>query len=332
MALLRPFLLAATVLPLSLIACGGGDDDSQPTPAGTHYHYVVSKVDVPTNNQTSTEYGLDLDGKPPVDNQLGMVLSQLSSPTLGGFDIQGTINKAVLEGSIILLADVQTSDATFASDGATGMSVYLGENPVPSACNGSADTAECTGDSCTGCGHQLSPSGGMFDVKAGNDDLALAGKIVGGTFTGGPGNLTIQIALSGDQPIELDLIGARVKASQMSADTLGSVIIGGALSQDDINNKVIPAVVTQLQPTIARDCTDLTNPPDCGCAASSTGKTILGIFDKNPVDCKITQDEVVNNQVVASLLAPDVTINGVKALSLGIRVKAEKATFTPAGQ
>ncbi|MFT3692632.1 MAG: hypothetical protein QM831_05795 [Kofleriaceae bacterium] len=285
----------------------------------------MNKVDVPTNNQQSTEYGLDLDGKAPVDNQLGMVLSQLASPSLGGFDIQGTINKAVLDGSIILLADVQTSDATFASDSATGLSVYLGQNPMPAACN-TGEMADCTGDTCTGCGHQLSPSGGSFDVMAGNSDLALAGKIVGGTFNGGPGNLTIQIALSG-APIELDLIGARVKASQMSAATIGSMILGGALSQDDINNKVIPAVVTQLQPTIARDCTMLNNPPDCGCAASSTGKTILGIFDKNPVDCMITQDEVVNNAVVSSLLAPDVTINGVKALSLGIKVTAEMATF-----
>jgi hypothetical protein len=33
-----------------------------------------------------------------------------------------------------------------------------------------------------------------------------------------------------------------------------------------------------------------------------------------------------------SLLAPDVTIDGKMALSLGIKVAAEKATFTVAGE
>ncbi len=324
MAFLRPLLLAATLIPMSLVACGGDDDDSQPTPVGTHYHYVVNKVNVPTSTALATEYGLDIDGTGAKnDNALGMVLSLLASPSLGNFDIQGTIDTAVASGSIILLADVQTSDATFTSDGATGISVKLGENPMPAACNGSADTT---------CGHHLTPTGGSFDVKAGNDDLALGGKIVGGTFNGGPGNLSIQIALSGTNPIQLDLIGARVKASSMTSDNLGSVIIGGAISQDDINTKVIPTVVTELAPTITRDCTMPTVPPGCGCVSGSTGATILSIFDKNPVDCAVSMDEVVNNGIVSSSLAPDVTVNGVKALSLGIKVTAEKATFTVAGE
>ena len=44
----RPFLLAAAALvPMSLVACGG-DDGGQPTPEGTHYHYIANKVFVPT--------------------------------------------------------------------------------------------------------------------------------------------------------------------------------------------------------------------------------------------------------------------------------------------
>src|SRR5262245_35881969 len=99
----RPFLFAAAVLPLSLVACGG--DDGPVVPEGMHYHYVGNQVLVPTTNTQSREYGLDLnkDGQP--DNQLGMVLSQLTGM---GFKIQDTIDTAIAQGGIILLVDFQT--------------------------------------------------------------------------------------------------------------------------------------------------------------------------------------------------------------------------------
>ena len=329
MAFTRSFFVAAlaAVVPMSLVACGGGD--AVITPEGAHYHYVVNKALVPTNNNESREYGLDLNGDGTPDNQLGMVLGTLAGM---GFDIQATIDTAVLEGSISLLADVQTADATFMSSSATGMSVFIGSNPQPAACN-SGEAVTCTTAKpavCTGCGHQLDPSGGTFTTGT-NMNLALAGKIIGGTFNGGPGDLTIQIALGGTTAIDLNLIGARAKASGMSADAITGLVFAGALSQDDINTKVIPAVVTQLVPTIARDCTMLTAPPGCGCADGTTGKTIIGLFDTN-MDCTVTAAEVMSNSLIMSLLAPDVTINGTKALSLGIKVTAEKATFTVAGE
>ena len=329
MAFTRSFLLAAlaAVVPMSLVACGGGNDVI--TPVGAHYHYVVNKALVPTNNNESREYGLDLNGDGTPDNQLGMVLGTLAGM---GFDIQATIDTAVLEGSISLLADVQTADATFMSSSATGLSVFIGSNPQPAACN-TSETVTCTTTKpavCTGCGHQLTPAGGMFTVGA-NMNLALAGKIIGGTFNGGPGNLTIQIALGGTTAIDLNLIGARAKASGMSGDAITGLVFAGALSQDDINTKVIPAVVTQLQPTIARDCTMLSAPPGCGCADGTTGKTIIGLFDTN-MDCMVTSAEVMSNSLIMSLLAPDVQVDGKMALSLGIKVTAEKATFTVPGE
>jgi len=329
MAFTRSFFVAAlaAVVPMSLVACGGGDDVI--TPVGAHYHYVVNKALVPTNNNESREYGLDLNGDGTPDNQLGMVLGTLAGM---GFDIQATIDTAVLEGSISLLADVQTADATFMSSSATGMSVFIGSNPQPAACD-TGESVTCTTAKpavCTGCGHQLTPTGGTF-TSGTNQNLALAGKIIGGTFNGGPGDLTIQIALGGTTAIDLNLIGARAKASGMTADGITGLVFAGALSQDDINTKVIPAVVTQLAPTIARDCTMLTAPPGCGCADGTTGKTIIGLFDTN-MDCMVTSAEVMTNSLIMSLLAPDVTINGTKALSLGIKVTAEKATFTVAGE
>jgi len=330
----RPFLLAAAVVPMSLASCGGDDGGGNVVPEGTHYHFVANAVFVPTSNTQARDYGLDLNGDNTVDNQLGMVLSTLAGM---GFDIQATIDTAVAEGSIILLADFQTKD--FSNTTAAGIQVFLGENEMPAACNAGEMYNTMTK---TGCKHHLDGSG-MFSIAASSpSNAALGGKIVNGTFTGGPGDLSLQIALGGTDAIKLDLIGARAKASMISENgigmgTSGGVVFAGAVTKDDIDNKVIPAIQTQLVPIIARDCTMLSNPPMCGCAADSTGKTILGLFDTgnvNPAvhDCMVTVDEIKNNSLIVSLLAPDVTINGKMALSLGIKATAVKGAYTVAGQ
>jgi hypothetical protein len=45
-------------------------------------------------------------------------------------------------------------------------------------------------------------------------------------------------------------------------------------------------------------------------------------------DCMITVDEIKNNSLIVSLLAPDVTVEGMQALSLGVSVHAVVATFS----
>jgi hypothetical protein len=326
MASIRPlFALAAAALPL-IVACGGDDGGGTVIPEGEHTQYVAKKAFVPTNNNQAREFGLDLNKDKTVDNQLGMVLGTLSSM---GFDIQGTIDKAVAEGSIILLLDFQTKD--FTNSSAAGLSVLLGQNPVPAACNsGETYCNTATPPVCTGCGHHLAGTG-MFTIKS-DMNAAVGGKIVNGTFNGGPGDLTLQIAL-GDTaaPIQLDLIGARAKATGIAADKIDSVILAGALTQEDLNTKVIPAIQGSIAPIILRDCPSPTMPPACGCMTGSTGKTVLDLFDGDITgttkDCTVSVAEIMGNSLIQSLLAPDVTIDGKQALSLGIKVEATKASF-----
>jgi hypothetical protein len=325
----RPFLLAAALMPMSLVACGG--DDGNVVPEGMHYHYVANAVYVPTSNTQAREYGLDLNADGTVDNQLGMVLSTLAGM---GFDIQATLDTAVAEGSIILLADFQTKD--FTNTTAAGIQVFLGDMPMPAACNSGEMYNETTK---TGCKHHLDGTA-SFTIAAGSpSNASLGGKIVNGTFTGGPGNLSLQIALGGTDAINLDLIGARAKASAITetaiGGTSGGVIFAGAVTKDDIDNKVIPAIQKQLVPIITRDCpgTDPLSTPPCMCAADSTGKTILGLFDVAPTkDCMVSVEEIKTNSLIVSLLAPDVTIDGKMALSLGIKATAVKATYTAPNQ
>ncbi|MDB4961796.1 MAG: hypothetical protein JWP01_1795 [Myxococcales bacterium] len=319
MASIRPFLLLAA-LPFSLVACGG-DDGGEPmiVPEGEHTQYVASKANVPTNNNQAREYGLDLDGNGVADNQLGMVLGTLSTM---GFDIQTTIDDAVNEGSIILLVDFQTKD--FTNTTAAGIKILLGSNPMPQPCTDPAMPTPAT------CGKHLAGTG-MFSISSTSpSDAALGGKIINGTFTGGPGDLSLQIALGSTEPLTLDLIGARAKASAITATDIGSVILAGALTESDLNTKVIPAIAAQIAPVIAADCTMPASPPGCGCMASSTGKTVLDLFDGGdgtPKNCMVSVEEIKMNSLIQSLLAPDVTINGVKALSLGIKIEAKHATF-----
>jgi len=320
MASIRPYLLAAA-LSLTVIACGD-DGGGTVIPEGEHYQYVSSKANVPTNNNQAREFGLDLNGDKVVDNQLGMVLGTLATM---GFDIQGTIDEAVAEGSIILLVDFQTKD--FTSTSAAGIKILLGDMPMPQPCTDPLMPTIPT------CGKHLAGTG-TFTISANSPQTAaLGGKIINGTFTGGPGDISLQIALGGTDAIQLDLIGARAKASGISPDGITSVVLAGALTESDLNTKVIPAIATQLEPTIADDCTMRTMPQapiNCGCMAGSTGKTVLDLFDGGDgtaKDCTVSVAEITQNSLIQSLLAPDVTIDGVKALSLGIKVEAKKATF-----
>jgi hypothetical protein len=350
MAFQRPYrFIALAALSMSFGACsssGGGE----PKPEGTKYQYVASQLDVPVSNDQAREYGLDLDGNGQPDNQLGMVLATLGGM---GFDIQGTVDIAVLEGTVILLVDFQTQD--FMNTTAAGIQVFLGQNPQPPACN-AGETATCdetvpSMPVCTGCGHQLNGTSQFTIDPSGPSNAALSGKIVAGTFTGGPGDLSLPLTLAGAN-LQLDLIGGRVKCSGVTATAIGSAtadgcILGGALTQDELTTQVIPAIQQALVPLIQRDCCGLAtspggvtcNPlstgtnPKCGCTSGSTGSTILGLFDGDITgtmpDCMVSTDEITMNSLIESLLAPDVTIEGKMALSLGVKIVGVGAMFTP---
>jgi hypothetical protein len=321
----RLFFLCAALAPMSLVACGGGGGGEEViTPAGPHYQFVVNKAFVPSTADQVQEFGLDLGApktnKPDgsVDNALGTTLSTLA---LMHFPVQTGIDTAVNDGSIILLTDFQTE--SFDSSNAAGVRVLLGANPTPAPCTDPADE--------TTCGQHIKGTGSFTISTSSPTDAALAGKISGGTFNGGPGDVTLQIALGGTMPISLALNNARAQISGISETGIMSALIGGAVTQDDINGQVIPAVQAQLPPLIARDCPTATA-PDCTCTAGSgsTGATILSLLDANH-DCMVTVPEIQMNSLIKSLLGPDVCIEGScdkpDALSIGIKVTAVKATF-----
>ncbi len=320
-----------------LAACGGSSSGTKSdahvdvpidlapppdAPAG-HYLYVIDHEDVPTNSTQARAYGLDLDGDGTVNNQLGMVLGTLAGM---GFDVQGDVNASVDHGTTLLLADLYALDFT-TTTGST-FTTYDGATPMPPPCNGSADTT---------CRHHLAGDGTFTIAATSAHDTPLTGDAVAGTFDDGPGHLEIEGAFFGQGVVaHLDLIGARVRLTGVTATTLGPSILAGAVTMTDINTKLIPAWQMAIQAQVYQDCCGLAtspggatcNPngtPACGCIDGSTGKTELGLFDTSPKDCVVTVDEIKNNSLIQALLAPDVTVEGQMALSFGMQVTAVHA-------
>jgi hypothetical protein len=308
------------VMVLAFVAGCGGDDDCCTVDArvfmdgalpATHRHYVIDRELMPTTNTQAREFGLDLNGDATIDNQLGMVISTLVGM---GLTAQIDTDKMIDTGAAIMLVDLGTDD--LGTEPTATFTIYQGANPVPAACASSQDIT---------CRKHLTGSA-SFSIKTGAPvDPPLTGSIVNSKLTAGPGHLTIQFTLIGSAPITVALIGAR---AELTTTTTAMGKLGGAISKTDLDTKVLPAIRDTFDVAVKRDCTMLTSPPSCGCAADTTGKTLLGLFDTSPSDCNITLTEVQTNSLFQSLLAPDVTVEGTQALSFGVAVHVVGAIYT----
>jgi hypothetical protein len=285
--------------------------DAPAPPAGAR-RYVIGREHLPANNNEAQAYGLDLNNDALVDNQLGMVDATFAAM---GLSTQPVVDHLVDTGAVIMLADLETLDLTNAA--AASFTIYDGANPMPAACNGTSDTT---------CRHHLAETA-TFDVAATSaHDTALPGAVAASIFTGGPGQLHFPISLMG-ATVSLQLIGARVKLTSVS-DTAITGIVAGAIPKTVIDSTLLPALRLAFTAQIAADCNALTTPPGCGCAQGSLGKTEIGLFDEN-FDCAVTDDEIKNNTLLESLLAPDQMIDGQMALSMGVGITGIHAAFTP---
>lgn len=317
------FLVAAAcALPLSLAACGGSSSESAIVPEGTHYGYVVSNASIPTSDAQVMQFGLDLGGPKSskldgtVDNKLGSALSFLSSLM---FKVQDPVTTAIDHGDIILLIDLQTKD--LANSSAAGFSVKIGAMPNPPACNPAG------GD--TICRRHLDGHG-SFQLAAGSPtDALVAGKIVSSAFSGGPGDVTLQLALGATAAINLNLVHARVQATLNPDNTL-TATLGGLVLHDELLAQIGPVLQAQIMGLLTTQCTP-GGPGTCGCPATSQASTLLSLGLDADGNCMITTQEVTNFSLVKTQLQADScsmdTCTASDAVSLGIKVQAVKATF-----
>lgn len=295
-------------------ACSGGGGSSGP--AGEHHHYVVSSIALPIDSTTSNAYGADLDGDATIDNQLGAVLAALASGA--AIDFNAYAAETVARGDVLLLADLQASALDDA--GNAGFTLFRGANPSPAPCLDASDLV---------CGRHLTGSG-SFDIEVGSrTDARVIGEIDGGAFaTSSPGELLVSLPI-GAESVDLTLELGRVEITTVSAGSLQSGTIAGAISGAEVGSAFIPALHGMIQEIITQDCTGGA-PPACGCMANSSGESLLSLFDEN-TDCAVPLAELEASATLASLLAPDVDTDAdgtSDSLSLGIGFTAVGATFT----
>ena len=317
---------------LALVGCGGGDDDGGDTgmqmeedPAGTDHTFVISELKVPTSANEATQLGLDIDGNGQPDNALGGLLAALAGQA--NLDLNGTVNTQVTSGGIVLLANLKATALNEATG--AGLHVYLGdaETAMPAPCTNPDDPETC--------GQHLMGDG-MFDVAM-DYGAKVVGTIVGGQFSGGPGNITIELALAEAATVPINLIGAKATGG-VTETGITSGKLGGALRDDDIHEELIPAVADLIGSLLVTSECDGT--PDGGCCpADSTGEQVLTFFDDDG-DCAVTVAELEANSLISSTIGnPDLDLfdenddfnprkDGVKdSLSLGIGFTAVSADF-----
>lgn len=329
------FSLAAAA-SLGLAACGddgdggGGGGDTTIDPNGTHTKYVISELVIPSNPTQASNVALDLDGDGFKDNALGGLLASLSSGA-ADLNLQAQVDEQLATGAFILLASVKATDLVNANG--VGTYVYFGENPKPAACTTAGDP--------TTCGKHLSGSA-SFDI-AGNSpsDAVISGTLAGGELQAGPGSVSIELPLGAGDPLQLDLIAAHIEVG-VSASGLSAGKLGGAITEADVDDKLMPAIQKLVADLITENCTPVGK--DCGCVAGSAGQSVLSFFDANE-DCKIPLDELMSHSVIdATLRNPDLDLfdasgkfnpnsDGVKdSLSLAVGFTAVGASFTlPSG-
>jgi hypothetical protein len=291
----------------------GDDSDDDPLPVLPYRHYVIDNLTLPSSSAEATAMGLDLDVDGDTDNKLGNVITTLA--TLG-VDAKATVTRSIDRGETIMLARIGTT--SFQNAPVATFQTYAGADPSIPPCSSESDTS---------CRKHLQ-GGTSFTAAADPAGKALRGTFEAGRFYATGGELVVRVALLGSEPIDLVLMGSKAELTMTTDTSIGHVILGGAVSREQIDAKVIPAVHQNLSASVAADCSPTGTPPDCGCASGSNGKSALGMFDKAPTDCSITLEEVFDNSLVSALLAPDVNIDGTMALSLGVTATAVTAAFT----
>jgi hypothetical protein len=226
---------------------------------------VVNQVLVPINSAQAIQLALDLDGNGSNDNALGRALASLAAQA--GLDIKSAVTEAVNAGDIILLVNVKSEDLSNAACAGVGVGVgvYLGANPSTEPCETPEDTS---------CARHLDGNT-SFDISPDSPiDTMISGQILGGLFQLGPddppGNFAIELGLG--EPFTLNLIGARVKISSVTETGLSGGILGGAITQNDVQTSILPAIQSSWStpwPRIARPWMRTAAAPRAARASSS---------------------------------------------------------------
>lgn len=275
------------------------------------FGYVFNSVLMPTSNAEANLIGFDLSGDTIVDNKFGKAMSSLIAM---GFLVNPSINTAIQNGSILMLATFDTT-STADAEGARFLT-YFGGNASPLPCVAPKD-----------CGYHLSGAA-TFDIAADNiEGTATVGSVAAGVYRGLGGQLPMRF-MFGIEKADILLLDGHVELSQPSVDGFAPGRLGGAIPAKDVDEGIYPAVHKTIKASVAFSCTG-TPAPTCGCSANTNGAVFVGALDVNH-DCAISLEEVKANPTISALFALDLDRDHdqtADALSCAFAITGKRATF-----
>jgi hypothetical protein len=298
----RPRAIAAAVVALAL-GVGLGFSSTALSAKAKKYGYVSSVLRLPTSNAAALEYGRDFDRDGGRDNRLGQVFATLASQ---GLDLTGMLNESVTNGDLLMLHSLKTPSFSKTRD-ASWQVLYAEPTPAPDFSGAGIFTID-----------ESAPTSSRLPAKIKNNKVKT-----------GAGEVTVQLDL-GTGLFPVDLFAAKVFAT-CAKPSCSDGRINGALTPDEIDVVLIPELAEHFSIIVTRDCP---GPTPSSCMADSEGKTIQSLFDEND-DLVITAEEVRENDLIQSLLAPDVDLRKANgnpgqdgendALSFGLGFEAVQA-------
>jgi hypothetical protein len=250
----------------------------------TKQQAVASRVLLPASK---TDRAIDLDGDGKADNGLGALLGALASQ---GTSVQGTEDAEVTQGKVIVLFDVSSTDAGFASDpGAATAHVFSGAAQASPKLDGT----------------------GAFTVDGASPSASLRGAIANGAFESTPAApsvtsapvVRIGVALLGTGTVVMPLYVARLTVTH-AAGKATAAQINGAYKQSDVQGILIPGLAANITAQIKADpaspsSASLKSLFDAGGCTSSDGMAAVAN------DGVVAPCEVAKNALLQSSLAPD---------------------------
>lgn len=294
MGMARQVWPALAALAIATTGCGVyfGDDDDDPDPTqntchpnnptidpgAVADHYIIDTIDIPSTSSEAVELGLDLDGDDQgrVDNAIGQILSVFSSQG-GGYDLDAEQKALIDSGDILHLLEVRATSLTTALR--VGVTLMHG-----------LDTDGDPSDNLDGSE--------SFAIDAAKGQGTMYGCVQTGQLDVRRGTVPIAITFPGlGEPFIVDAVAARIEATVNATSMSGK--LAGAVTEQDVDQKVLPVLAEGLNRVIARDCTD--------CVCDGFGEIVVDLFDDDD-DCQVSDEELRNDSLIGALFAPDLDL------------------------
>jgi hypothetical protein len=271
--------------------------------------FVVAKLALPTKQEDAQKYGFVFGGKSL--NALGQVLA-LIGQQVKSLSLQDSVDAAVNAGTTVVLLRVQA--ASWTDDAATLGQSWIGAKA--SCCKTPEDRPSCATETQTTC----FAGSFQFIPDTTSPSTLFSGKIAASVVSLGASSMKLVLPLTGAGTLDLTLDSVQVKGTVASGspDKITGGVLAGAISTDEIQNKLMPTVATMLTTTLKDPA-----------STQATKDQITTLFDTNK-DGTITKEELANNGLISTVLSGDVDLNGDKTvdhLSLGVGFEAVKAVI-----